>query len=222
MVIAVPTGIKIWASVRVCEKLHYINDNRVESIENHSAYFDSVMIGGQQPALRRVMRRISCICSKIRLKVIGLLRMRLNCQSLSCFGSYSACPWFSLLHGYSDTLVVKIYIKGYSYIGALLIAFRTYNEKTSLIITRIICNSYKWTEQVSHATGEVLGKVNLIKDGRGFVVAVNSVKGPKHLNNCGTSHQLRSYSTRSRTNKLAPVQEQSEEISKDLLILAKH
>ena len=31
-------------------------DDRVESIEDHSAYFDSAMIGGQQHALKRTMR----------------------------------------------------------------------------------------------------------------------------------------------------------------------
>lgn len=58
MVIAIPTGIKIWATVRVYKELLliHIRNSRVETAENFSAYFDSVMIGGQQPALKRVVR----------------------------------------------------------------------------------------------------------------------------------------------------------------------
>ncbi|OAX31054.1 hypothetical protein K503DRAFT_806408 [Rhizopogon vinicolor AM-OR11-026] len=65
MVIAVPTGIKIWATVRVKE----------EFTEDHSAYFDAAMLEGQQPALKRIMRAqadaILYCWSKIDLKVIG-------------------------------------------------------------------------------------------------------------------------------------------------------
>lgn len=63
LIIAVPTGIKIWASVRVYEELSLqvkpAMDNKVEIIEDNSTYFDSVMIGGQQPVLKRTMRRIT-------------------------------------------------------------------------------------------------------------------------------------------------------------------
>lgn len=63
LIIAVPTGIKIWASVRVYEKLTLQIKpemySKVEIIEDHSTYSDSVMIGGQQPVLKRTMRRIT-------------------------------------------------------------------------------------------------------------------------------------------------------------------
>jgi hypothetical protein len=63
LIIAVPTGIKIWATVRVCVKLlkeeeNHLSNDRVESVEDRSAYFNSVMIEGQQPALKRIMRGI--------------------------------------------------------------------------------------------------------------------------------------------------------------------
>jgi hypothetical protein len=50
-------------------------DDRVESIEDHSAYFDSAMKGGQQHALKRTMRNSAVaeinLLAKIDLKVIG-------------------------------------------------------------------------------------------------------------------------------------------------------
>lgn len=36
--------------------LNHETDDRVGSIEDHSAYFDSAMIGGQEHALKRTMR----------------------------------------------------------------------------------------------------------------------------------------------------------------------
>jgi len=39
--------------------VNLVRNSRVESAENRSAHFDSVMIGGQQPALKRVMRGIT-------------------------------------------------------------------------------------------------------------------------------------------------------------------
>ena len=77
LIIAVPTGIKIWATVRVCvEMLPYKEaDDKVELIEDYSAYSDSVMIGGQEPALKRIMRTfvdtLNKCTFKIDLEVIG-------------------------------------------------------------------------------------------------------------------------------------------------------
>ena len=77
MIIAVPTGIKIWATVRVYVEMLTleVKTNRKEEItEDRSAYSDSAMIGGQQPALKRRMRTQTgaLLCrSKIALKVIG-------------------------------------------------------------------------------------------------------------------------------------------------------
>lgn len=57
MVIAVPTGIKIWATVRVyAEFLLSQANSKVEFTEGHSAYSDAVMLRGQQPALKGIMR----------------------------------------------------------------------------------------------------------------------------------------------------------------------
>lgn len=86
--------------------------------------------------------------------------------------------------------------------------------------------------RVTYATGEVSEvkskgfekNLELIgfRDGRGSVVpALLTGKGPKYLTSL-TMGQVRSYVTRSRTNNLAPVQEQSIEIPKGLQILAKH
>jgi hypothetical protein len=77
MVIAVPTGIKIWATVRVCVEMLTLNlktNSKEEFTEDHSAYSDAVMLGGQQPALKRIMRAQAdaIICwPKIDLTVIG-------------------------------------------------------------------------------------------------------------------------------------------------------
>ena len=54
---------------------HKETDDKVEFIEDYSAYFDSVMIGGQEPALKRIMRTfvdtLNKCTFKIDLKVIG-------------------------------------------------------------------------------------------------------------------------------------------------------
>ena len=80
LIIAVPTGIKIWATVRVHTELlnadyNSLSNSGVEFTKDYSAYFDSVMIEGQKPALRRIMRTnadaIYDCKSKIDLKVIG-------------------------------------------------------------------------------------------------------------------------------------------------------
>ena len=114
MIIAVPTGIKIWATVRVYAKLLSLKTNSKEEFtEGHSAYFDAVMPEEQQPALKRIMRAqtdaIDYCRSKIDLKAIGGIRMRLNYQNSSNFGNDFANLWFQLLHRYLGSLKVKIY-----------------------------------------------------------------------------------------------------------------
>ena len=99
MVIAVPTGIKIWATVRVYAELLPLTltiktNGKEELTEGHSAYSDAVMLGGPQPALKGIMRAQAGVLSKywpkIVSKTIGCLRMRLNYQNSSNFGSYHA------------------------------------------------------------------------------------------------------------------------------------
>ena len=68
MVIAVPTGIKIWATVRVYAELLSLMNKTIsneEFTEDRNAYSNAVMIGETQPALKRIMRdkadaRINC------------------------------------------------------------------------------------------------------------------------------------------------------------------
>jgi hypothetical protein len=205
MVIAVPTGIKIWATVRVYVELLTLKpktNSKAEFTEDHSAYSDSAMIGGQQPALRRIMRTqadamYNC-WSKIDLTVIGRLRMRLNYQNSSNFGSDHASLWFQLSHRYLSSLMVKIYIKGYSKTKTLLIAFRTGYKRVSLFIN----------SRVAYATGEVSFSTKTQKgDGRGFVVPILKIgKGPKHfVGFVSKSNPIRSYVTSSGTRSLAPV-----------------
>ena len=78
MVIAVPTGIKIWATVRVYAEMLTLNlktNSKKEFTEDHSAYSDAAMLGGQEPALKRIMRaQVDAIINcwpKIDLMVIG-------------------------------------------------------------------------------------------------------------------------------------------------------
>jgi hypothetical protein len=78
MVIAVPTGIKIWATVRVYAELLTLKlktNSKEEFTKDHSAYSNAAMLGEQQPALKRIMRAkadaiLKC-WPKIDLKVIG-------------------------------------------------------------------------------------------------------------------------------------------------------
>lgn len=215
MVIAVPTGIKIWATVRVCVELLSPKTNGKEEIaEDHSAYSATVMSGGPQPALKRIMRAPADVMMnywpKIDLKVIGCLRMRLNYQNSSNFGHDSAFLWNQLLHRYLGSLKVKIYFKGISITETLLIAFRTGYKRVSLFTK----------SRVTHATGEVSSS-STNRDGRGFVVPIPQIgKGPKHFTRL-TTGQVRSYTTRSEGKNLAPVEEQPE-IPKGLRLLAKH
>lgn len=196
MVIAVPTGIKIWATVRVyTELLLYKTNSKEEFTEGHSAYFDSVMIEGQEPALKGIMRTLADVPnknrSKIDFKTIGCSRMRLNYQNSSNFGSYYACLWHQLLHRYLGPLVVKIYTKGYSMTETLLNAFRTCYKRVSLFIK----------SRAVYATGEV--STRLKRDGRGFVVPILLIgKGPKYFTK---TPFVRSHVTRSRMSSLAPV-----------------
>ena len=220
MVIAVPTGIKIWATVRVYAEmlpLKIKTNSKEEFTEGLRAYFDAVMLGGQQPARKGIMRTqtdaINC-WSKIDFEAIGCSRMRLNYQNSSNFGSNFAYLWLQLLHRYLSSLKVKIYFKGFSKTETLLIAFRTGYKRVSLFIKT----------RVTYATGEVsVSYFDRKGDGRGSVVPIVQVgKGPKHLVGTGfIPNQTRSYVTRSGMKSLAPVQEQPE-IPKGLQILAKH
>ena len=204
MVIAVPTGIKIWATVRVCVELLSLKTNGKEEIaEDHSAYSATAMSGGPQPALKRIMRASADVMKnywpKIDLKVTGCLRMRLNYQNSSNFGHNTAFLWNQLLHRYLSSLKVKIYFKGISIIKTLLIVFRTGYKRVSLFIN----------SRVTHATGEVSNSY-MNRDGRGFVVPISQIgKGPKHFTRL-TTGQVRSYTTRSEGKNLAPVEEQPE------------
>jgi group II intron reverse transcriptase/maturase len=221
MVIAVPTGIKIWATVRVYVEMLTLKsktNSKAEFTEDHSAYSDSAMLGGQQPALRRIMRAqadamYNC-WSNIDFTVIGRLRMRLNYQNSSNFGSDHTSLWFQLSHRYLSSLMVKIYIKGYSKTKTLLFAFRTGYKRVSLFIK----------SRVAYATGEVSFSTQTQKgDGRGFVVPKLQIgKGPKHfVGFLSKSNPIRSYVTSSGTKSLAPVEEQPGK-PKGLRILAKH
>ena len=81
LIIAVPTGIKIWATVRVYVELLIFGtksprtNSEEEFVKDYSAHFDSATIEGQQPALKRIMRVIADVNSinglKIGLTVIG-------------------------------------------------------------------------------------------------------------------------------------------------------
>lgn len=225
MIIAVPTGIKIWATVRVYAKLLSLKTNSKEEFtEGHSAYFDAAMPEGQQPALKRIMRTqtdaIDYYRSKIDLKAIGEIRMRLNYQNSSNFGNDLANLWFQLLHRYLGSLKVKIYFKGFSITKTLLNSFRTGYKRVSLF----------FKSRVAYATGEVSCiKKDLKKkkgDGRGSVVPIlHFGKGSKHFVlpfNLFRIGLTRSYVTRSGTNSPAPVEEQKKNVPKGLRVLAKH
>lgn len=235
MIIGLPTGIKIWATARVYMELYF---NLDEKVKDCNTYLIIVRGEGQKHVLKRTMRSIvvkiiKYLWVKISLKVIGLLRMRLNYQNSSFFGHYSAYIRTQLLLIYSNYLKGKIYFKVISKIGTLLIALRTGNKRVSLIINL----------RVIYAIGEVLHTYELrylyessqlrlektakgvlfnflgLKDGRGPVV-VCKTKGSKYLQRYSNIF-CRSYTTKSKKNK-------SEEVcplpnySKDYEILAKH
>jgi retron-type reverse transcriptase len=141
MIIAVPTGIKIWATVRVYKKLSLdiikIMNIEVEFNKDYITYSNSVMIRGQKPVLI----------------VIGCIRMRLYYQNLSNLGHNSA---LSKLIDNLNTLKLNIYFQGYSKIETLLNNFRTDYKKISLYIN----------SRVLYATGDI----SFFWDDRGSIV----------------------------------------------------
>ena len=63
MIIAVPTGIKIWASVRIISKLilsliGFDKINTRNSIESHNTYFDDVNLEEPKHVLKKIMRSL--------------------------------------------------------------------------------------------------------------------------------------------------------------------
>ena len=61
MIIAVPTGIKIWASVRITSNLllslmGFDRINTRNGIESHNTYFDDVNLEGLKHVLKKIMR----------------------------------------------------------------------------------------------------------------------------------------------------------------------
>lgn len=230
MIIAIPTGLKIWATVRVYAELLKIQSltSKAEFTEDHSAYFDVAILEGQKPALKRIMRALVVAIShcrpKIGLKVIGQLGMRLNYQNSSNFGIKSFFLWLQLLHRYLGSLKVNIYFKGISITETLLIAFRTGYKRVSLLVN----------SRVAYATGEVSPSETSVRDGRGFVVGYKKPKGPKYLHPVSKMvwkrlHKTgcRSYTTRSEKSSTASVitrasAETQKDYPKGLRILAKH
>ncbi len=192
-----------------------LTDSKEEFAEDHSAHPDGAILGKQQPALKRTMRAQTGTLykgwPKIGLKVIRWIRMRLNYQNSSDFGSHHVHSCLQLIHENLSNLWVKIYHQGHSIIEALLIAFRTGYKRVSLFIKT----------RVAYATGEVFPKeyTSITRgDGRGQVVPGSPGKGPKHP---PESKAGRSYSTRSKKSCSAPVQE-PRVIPKGQRILAKH
>jgi len=90
MVIAVPTGIKIWATVRMRIELLLIEDIGDEVNESHRTYPVPVKGWGPQPVLKRIMRRayvkITLFYSKMDLTANSIIRMRVNSQNMNFFG----------------------------------------------------------------------------------------------------------------------------------------
>ena len=63
MIIAVPTGIKIWASVRIISNLllslmGFDRINTRNGIESHNTYFDDVNLEGLKHVLKKIMRSL--------------------------------------------------------------------------------------------------------------------------------------------------------------------
>nr|UBY46071.1 hypothetical protein Paeru_mt_16 [Porphyridium aerugineum] len=197
--------------------------------KSYSTYSNSVMIRRQKHVLKKVMWRLADFLwleySKMYLKIIGLIKMRLNYQSSSSFESDYICSWFQLLYEYLRTSMLKIYVWGIFCAETLLIVFRKHCERISLLIN-IYLKCKKW---VPYATGEVLN-FKRIKDGRGFVVpSMHKIIGkePKYfVRVCyflGTLN-ARLYFTRCRIKNLDSVQNQRVKmfVLKGFNILAKH
>lgn len=229
MVIAVPTGIKIWATVRVhTELLFLITNYKIELIESNSTYPKIVRRRGQQPVLKRVMRLYvsSLNWTKIYLNASFYIRNKLNYWNLRCFGINSSLSWYSQLQDYTNSTSVNIYDNSsdsINKVSTLLIALRTYIKKISLY--RVILLVISPVSQVLVILNVVCatGEVSFNKgDGRGPVVVRNDnsfkAKGAKYLI---PFKGIRSYSTKSNKSYSVIVQLQ-EEHSKEFEILAKH
>lgn len=223
MIIGVPTGIKIWASVRVYMKLLLeIITHCVELMESYGTYSITVRGWGQQPVPKRTMRlTVGYILykAKICLKANSYIRNKLNCWRSSYFGLDSTFSWYLQLQDYTSSSVVKIYARCSSIkqTCTLLNALRTYNKRSSLynkILNLVSC--------VIYVTGEVFtNDYNHSKDGRGLVVVNHRfMKEAKYLDI--NKIISRSYSTKSNKSNSIVVQLQEEHSSKEFEILAKH
>jgi len=194
------------------------SNSKEEFAEGHSAYFDAVMLGGQQPALKEIMRaqagaKLNC-WPKIGFKAIGCLRMRLSYRNSSNFGSDYACLWLQLLHRYLGPLKVKIYFKGNSKTKTLLNAIRTSYKRVSLIIK----------PRVAYATGEVSSQ-SWSWDGRGSVVPIlklerdlNTLRGWAFI----FMSTLQGHTLLEAKLVVRPMYLSNRKLLKDYKILAKH
>lgn len=224
MIIAIPTGIKIWASVSMYTKLllKYVT-HCVELMENNNAYLITARGGGQQPALKRTMRPLVDYVlkhkAKISLNVNNYMRNKLNCWRSSYDGLDSTFSWLLLLQDYTSSLVVKIYAqcssikKACTRPNVLVLSNERSSSYNKILSTLISC--------VVYVTGEVsINREKINGDGRGSVVVNNTLfmKGAKHLYNLKL---YRSYSTKSDRAKSVIVQLQGE-YPKDFELLAKH
>nr|YP_003204913.1 endonuclease [Millerozyma farinosa]CAY39283.1 Endonuclease, COX1 group II intron encoded [Millerozyma farinosa] len=231
MMMAVPTGIKIWASVRMCMKMLPSVTHCVETMESYSTNSMTVRGGGQQPVTKRTMRSaVGYMCTMCKTKMCtkanSYMRNKTNCWRSSYFGLDSTSSWYTQLQDYTSSLVVKIYAKCSSIkqTCTLTNALRTDNERSSLYNTMTNLVSC-----VMHVTGEVFTYCNKYfikdkyynnKDGRGFMVVNHRfMKEAKYLGN--KIMLSRSYSTRSKKSNSVVVQTQ-EENSKEFEILTKH
>jgi len=83
MIIAVPTGIKIWATVRMNKEVLLCTKYKINSVDentkNHTTYLNNRKMRGTIACCKKGYEGIWYIIPKINLTVIESVWMKLNC-----------------------------------------------------------------------------------------------------------------------------------------------
>jgi group II intron reverse transcriptase/maturase len=246
MIIAVPTGIKIWATVRVNDEVLLYNDYE---IDNNRLFYYYYKINGLDEKTKnrttylntRKMRGTIACCKKgnegewyryyylpkIDLKVIRSVWMKLNCWIMSYFEPYPIAG-FDIsekdsqrnayhIHQYLQPTRVKIYLVASQICRRYLIALRTDNKNNSIKITYMPHGAWEIYNEYHWLPVRSILSNRLSMEVRGFIVPQG--KGSKQRFDI----PKRLYSTRSKSKKSSQVSgKKTITLSKDFLSLAKH
>lgn len=190
MIIAVPTGIKIWASVSIMleffKQMFTVWNSIIGYTEDHNAYSDDVSLRRPKHALKRDMRSLYRgvkAWSRWFWRSEVIYGWSWITKYQVTLGVDATRLWCCVIHiAAISCLLVKIYGKAKSFLTNILrIAFRTSDKRYTINNTGKQHSSFAWITKSNYlfaniVTGEVCycvyipGFRGVITDGRGFIV----------------------------------------------------